>query len=462
MKRLGALAAVSATVAALSVWGGACGSSNSASPASDGDAFDRAPRDAGVARSDSATTPAEDAALASDAPVSTALPDGDWEPVTSAAPCRLSAARMPPDPFPPRTWASCGPGCRVADAWPGQPTTSALVVGSGGACTHGESYVYLGSDGQPETVAVSRMSDGATVAAVRIDATDGACVFSGFGGDAPFLFSVFEEDAGLFFGRASAEAGAPVAWQSGWVANGPAAFVSRFMFDEGHGVVSSTGQVAWLPSSAAGAFTTLESSLSPVDYASGRGHLLVWNRNDGQHGWITSFVADGGAPAVLFAAPTGTLINVARATDDRVVWLSVTGPQASQFVYAGARIDWVTYTATPGGLVTQSQPPGPVLSATTGLYDLAAGDDYAATIGCDANPDPAAQICRVYVARLSTGKVWAVPQRPGGNSFRRVLAIGASEVVLAEQDARPAAIQSAFKRIVRIAIDQLDAVVAAW
>jgi hypothetical protein len=332
-------------------------------------------------------------------------------------------------------------------------------VGSGGAYIGGDIYVYVS---RVQSVAVTRMSDGSTVAAARIDPQTSQCVFSGYGSDAPLLFTVFREDGGLFFGRASAEAGVATQWQVGWVTNGPAIFVSRFMFDDGHGVASNGGQVDSLPSAAASAFTVLDNSVSPIDSTSGRGHLLVWNKNDGQHGWLTSFVPDGGGPSVLISAPSGTWINVARVTDDRIVWLVVSGPQAMQFVYTSARIDWMKYAATPGQLVTQSEPAGPNISAATALYDLVAGDDYAATIGCDGNANQDQRVCHVYVVELSTGKTWAIPQRPGGNSFRKVLAIGPSELVLAEQDAQPISIQSNFKRIVRIAIARLDDVVAGW
>jgi hypothetical protein len=142
--------------------------------------------------------------------------------------------------------------------------------------------------------------------------------------------------------------------------------------------------------------------------------------------------------------------------------LSVSGPQATQFTYASARIDWLKYVAAPGQFLTQTQPAGPIIPAQTALVDLAAGDDYAATIGCDANSNQDIRICHVYVAQLSSGKVWAVPQRPGGNSFRKVLAIGPTELVLGEQDAQPLSIQPDFKRIVRIAIAHLDDVVASW
>jgi len=170
----------------------------------------------------------------------------------------------------------------------------------------------------------------------------------------------------------------------------------------------------------------------------------------------------GYSPSVLVPGASGTWINVARVTDDRIVWLSVSGPQASQFVYLLASIQWMKYVATSGQLVTQSEPTGPAVPAATALYDLAAGDDYAATIGCDANPNQDQRICHVYVAQLSTGKIWAIPQRPGGNSFRKVLAIGPTELVLAEQDAQPVSIQSDFVRLVRISIAHLDDVVAAW
>ena len=439
----------------------ACGSASGTTGADDAGGLARPATDGGAL--DGAGDATVDATSTLDAGGEATARSGIWRRVPAAAPCPLFEAQLPPDPFPPRAWASCGTGCQVGDAWPAPlADRNALVVGSGGAYMRGDTYVYLSNDAQPQRMVVVRMSDGATVAAARIDSTNYECVFSGYGSDAPLLFTAFEEDAGLFFGRASIEAGAATQWQSGWVANGPAMFVSRFLFDDGHGVASNGGQVNWLPSTAANKFTVLDNSISPVDSTSGRGHLLVWNKNDGQHGWLMSFVPDGGAPSSFAPEPSGTWINVARVTDDRVVWLSVSGPQATQFTYASARIDWLKYVAAPGQFLTQTQPAGPIIPAQTALVDLAAGDDYAATIGCDANSNQDIRICHVYVAQLSSGKVWAVPQRPGGNSFRKVLAIGPTELVLGEQDAQPLSIQPDFKRIVRIAIAHLDDVVASW
>jgi hypothetical protein len=58
--------------------------------------------------------------------------------------------------------------------------------------------------------------------------------------------------------------------------------------------------------------------------------------------------------------------------------------------------------------------------------------------------------------------VWAIPPRPGANVFRKVLAIGATELVLAEQDAQPLSVQADFKRLVRLSVSQLDSIVASW
>lgn len=101
-------------------------------------------------------------------------------------------------------------------------------------------------------------------------------------------------------------------------------------------------------------------------------------------------------------------------------------------------------------------------AAATVPNNLAAGGDYAATIGCDANPNQDQRICHVFVVQLSSAKVWAVRDRPGGNVFHKVLAVGPSEIVLAEQDAQPQSIQVWFKRIVRLDIAHLDDFVATW
>ena len=425
MRSLAALLGLASGVLVIGETYSACGSASETSPAGDAGYFVRPAKDGGAV--DAANEPPMGAAdVGAEAP----LPMGVWKQVPAAAPCPLVQAQMPPDPFPTRTWSSCGTGCQVADAWPAPlADKNALVVGSGGAYLGGEAYLYLSNDSQPQRVAVVRMSDGSTVAAARIDSMHYECVFSGYGSDAPLLFTAFQEDAGLFFGRASTEAGAPTQWQSQWVANRTPLLVSRFMFDEGHGIASNGGTVLWLPSTTATTFNVLDNSVSPVDSTSARGHLLVWNKNDNQHGWLMSYAADAGARSILLPEPSGTWINVVRVTDDRVVWLNVSGPQATQFTYSSARIDWMKYAAAPGPVATQAQAPGPTIPAQTALSDLAAGDDYAAAIGCDANANQDLRICHVYVARLSSGKIWAVPQRPGGNSFRKVLAIGPTEIV---------------------------------
>ncbi len=160
-------------------------------------------------------------------------------------------------------------------------------------------------------------------------------------------------------------------WQSGWIRNGPSIWLSRFMFDDGHGLTSNNGEVDWLSSSSSTAFTILDRTISPVDFASGRGHGLLWNKNNGDHGWIMSFAADAGAPATLFSAPSGTWINVARLTDDRIAWISVSGPRTSEFIYTAARFDWMKYVFDGVSFLTLSEPPGPNIPAYTGLFDLA-------------------------------------------------------------------------------------------
>ncbi len=83
------------------------------------------------------------------APFNAGGPDVTWLPVPSASPCPLSEAWLPSESFPVRTWAPCGPGCLVGDAWPASPADP-VASGhlSGGAAARGRSsnvrWAYVG------------------------------------------------------------------------------------------------------------------------------------------------------------------------------------------------------------------------------------------------------------------------------------------------------------------------------
>ena len=146
--------------------------------------------------------------------------------------------------------------------------------------------------------------------------------------------------------------------------------------------------------------------------------------------------------------------NAVRLSDDRLVWIGVTGVSSADGTFQTARFYWSPWAGSAQGLTPTA---GPVIPAVAGLASLAVGGDYAAALGCDSSlvGDP---VCHVYVVRLSTRQLWTIPGRPGGNQFVQVLAASPTELVLAEIDSpvTKAVMRQEIQRIVRVQISALD------
>jgi hypothetical protein len=64
------------------------------------------------------------------------------------------------------------------------------------------------------------------------------------------------------------------------------------------------------------------------------------------------------------------------------------------------------------------------------------------------------------VVRLSSGKLWRIPRRPGA-VFLDVMAVSSSEVLVDEID-YPGGYTQALQRLVRLDLTRLDALEHAW
>jgi hypothetical protein len=162
-----------------------------------------------------------------------------------------------------------------------------------------------------------------------------------------------------------------------------------------------------------------------------------------------------------YTPAAGAMQLVAQDTDDHivalsdtaVVWIGTTGPKRHEGTYETAQIFWAPWPDPLGPLSTRA---GPTLPATNELTALKTWGDFAATIGCRGTLDT----CELLVVRLSTGKVWRIPRRPGA-VFLDVMAVSASEVLVDEID-YPSGYTQGIQRLVRLDVTRLDALEHAW
>ncbi|HEX7663823.1 MAG TPA: hypothetical protein VF407_04910, partial [Polyangiaceae bacterium] len=400
----------------------ACGSDDAASsssldagPASPDAGKADAARDGDVGDADSGA-PTEPATLLTD--------DAIWSPVTARGACPLFEANVASDPFPKRTWSSCGSGawatgCEVAPIGLAIDTyVGAYAQQTSGATFGAETYVQVSLQ-FPTTLMnqVFRLSDGATVAATRIDGGPESCFVGAFPHDTPLLLPVFhEEDGGndtITFGVAPKSPGAGIAWSTAPVLDGR--FIDDpFLFDLGAGFAFSNGDVGYWPTNVA-TFDSIVSGPAPTASVSARGDLVVWGAETASGGQVGAWSASKGAQILFTATASGERefpLFVAT-SDDHIVWLKAR--LAADESLDTVELQW-TPTAHQASDVQLTS--GPVITAQTGDSMLATGGDYAAFETCDAS-----NTCVMNVVKLSTRKTWTIGARPSGGVYAKTLAV---------------------------------------
>jgi hypothetical protein len=127
---------------------------------------------------------------------------------------------------------------------------------------------------------------------------------------------------------------------------------------------------------------------------------------------------------------------------------SNTGGPSSDFEW-----HWSPRVSTPGAFITNAGPSLPFIA--DGGTDMQVNGEWAATYGFT-SPG----VGEIDVWRITTGDTWRLPNRPG-HHWKRILAVSATELVLADvlatQDDN-----SNLHHLVRLDIASLPALVAAW
>lgn len=422
----------------------------------DGEAGDAAPADGG----DGDAVHAGEDVYGIDLDDGTFLTDKKiWTPVPDNGGCGLFVASVLPDPFPKRTWAACGPGCLESVAWDGVPGSASGSVPVGGTTAGergGELFLRVNHHTKPVggVMVVSRVADGATVAALEI--RNGKCGYQGWANDATLMFPVFGDapTKGDLMRRggvlSSEQPGATVAWGKWLPFPGPQG--SFFSWDDGWGI--GAGSALWATTSLSDTkLTPIDPKTSPFE-VSGRGKLVIWPAGDA----VKSYTQTGGLK-YLWTAPKGYMASAAL-SDSKLVWIVVDGPKfTSEYRFESARLYHSPLATDPGSLVVTE---GPLLEpSTSAFFELRTGGDFAASEGCYAW-SPTEGVCKIFVVQLSTGKVWKIPPRPG-KGYHDVLAVSAKEVLVTEYDepGTPSEGQQ-IRRFLRFSTAELDALEKAW
>ena len=384
-----------------------------------------------------------------------------WTPVPDNGGCGLYVAKVVPDPFPKRQWSSCGTGCEVSDA-PIAGLGDNNVLWGGVTASERSGRIYLqtspdgvfGTDKPIHLLLTRRLDDGATIAAVQERNYQG-CLSDGWGNDAAFVFPIVREEptkdfvdrGGMIQGT---EPGAPVTWghwlsESGFLG-------TTFAWDDGWGL-GLNGALYVNTSPDQTAFQIVHSGNDLEVY--GRGKLVVWYASDGgKQNAIESYTVSGGLET-LVKLKQGVVWSVAL-SDTTMAWIVVDGMDWAKYRFTSANLYWSPVATDASALVIHGPIPLPSSSDTSAYTELRVGGDYAASHGCPQDT------CPIAVAKLSTGKVWQIPPRPG-SGYWGVMAVSRNTLLAAETNSPQIGMDHQYvRRFVRFSTAELDALEKGW
>lgn len=374
-----------------------------------------------------------------------------WQPVPNGDSCGLYEADTAKAHFAKRVWAGCGNGCSVAPASPLADAGSSLRSASA-AFIDGDFFVRVTVGSQTMRLAhLARISDGVTIGAVEQRTNLSNCLITGGAASSPRSFPFSMGAGALLVGTVGEMPGAAISWPSGWTPR-PASPTSFFSWTDGWGMTFADGTVRVSPRSSANQLTTLETNAVPSYHSFGRGSWVVWTALSAAtgHSVVRAYSSTTGVRTLVAQGADATVVAL---SDERIAWITVSGPNAAEGTYESARLNWGALPAQGGALTPKG---GAALPATSNLLELQTGGDYAATIGCT-NAD-GARSCTLLVARTSTGELLRIAPRPG-NAWSDVLAIGPDEILLGEidQPSSDPTIGQKIQRLVRLQTAQLGA-----
>jgi len=371
-----------------------------------------------------------------------------WTAVPGGEPCGIAVADVTKPGAPAaRTWSSCGDGCLVASALTLPSDNEGAGRNASAAATVGSEVFVRMETGNPTPytlVVITRLSDGVPVAAVKQTASFSSCGIMASQHAALAFPFLLPSPSSVLVGLASHGDGA-VTWSP--VQSLPALNVQVMSNDLGWAIQLDDGSVRALMPPTGAMTRLLDQGFVPTAQGGAVLDRMVWS---------SAYLGVDPEVIVGYTPAAGVQQLVAQETDDHivalsdttVVWIGTTGLHRHDGLYETAQLFWALWPEPAGPLSINA---GPLLPATNGLSSLKTWGDFAATIGCPSALDT----CELLVVKLSTGKLWRIPRRPGA-VFLDVMAVSPTELLLDEID-YPGGYVQIIKRLVRLDLTRLDA-----
>jgi hypothetical protein len=384
-----------------------------------------------------------------------------WTPV-SVEPniCKFYKIDLEKAKFPPLLWSSCGPGCGVTSVQFSPEHSLAAVHSSGAFFQGGEVYLKLDiawPDPKPGRMsAFVRASDGIVVNAFQQTSSPGvSCGTLQYGRNAPshliyssYLSKEDEKSSGYVSGRFESSNG--FSWNP-FLARNLGIPTSAFEYEKGWGILAG-GKIGLIHSPAQKEFEVV--GYSPGYSTSGYGPVIVWPGSYSSDMWqsLQRYHEKQGVTTILEKAAAPTINRVAL-SENHLAWISTDGIDGK---YKNAFLSWSPSPKNPT-LISQESIQTISLPVDTGLLQLQIFNDFAVTSG---HISPALGSYRLFVVHMPSKKIWMIPTHPEYR-FSWMLGISPDEIFIsAKSDLiwHP----TAFDKIVRLRLDHLDELEAAW
>ncbi len=400
---------------------------------------DAAAGDAEVGPSDAAIEVTPDVSGVDRSP--DAIGDAVWSIIPGGEPCGLRSGDVSKAALPPLVWDKCGEGCTFSD-----PLLAGFVgireTSVRGEERDGDLYVSMENGRPGEAITrILRLSDGRTVGLVQQRSNFADC---GVGAVSPFRLIAVQSKSALHLpARVTPEAVPPIRWATGWVSI-PGLQTSVFAAGDGLGFVLYAGAIRWLANDDATGTSVVDTFSGVVDRSAARGTFAVWPLVEGGVPAIRGMYA--GEAVQTFANPPLEVVGVALAATS-MVWTAAKPKSSGGYEYV--EIQASPLPKSPKDVVVAR---GPALPSYAGVSRPATAGDFVAALGLALSTDLSPTL---FVVQVSTKKLWSIHSRPG-NTFTDVYAMSGTEILIGERT------DAILKRLLRLRLDRLDELVAAW
>jgi hypothetical protein len=355
--------------------------------------------------------------------------------------------------FQPLQWSSCGPGCDITKIH--FDKVNKAYHSSGAFLQEGEMYLKLDTgwaEPKPQRMSlILRVSDSTVYSAYKSNAE--SCGTLQYARNTPshmiyYAYPKGSNESGYASGKFFNDKG--ILWNSTIIENLgiPAA---AFEFDQGWGIVAG-GLVGLHTSSNQKIFQVI--GASPAYSAKGHGSEIVWPGPpvSGLFQTLRRYSKTDGTSIILEKSVTSTINSVAL-SDKYLAWINTDGIGGK---YEKAFLSWTPHPSLPSPIPLDTIQTMEI-PAATGISQLHTLGEFAVTA---AHTSEELGSYRMIFVHLATKKMWQIPHPPG-NWFFWVLGMSPKEILVSVKTDL-AGQPTSFDKIIRLRLDRLDEIEAAW